>query len=136
VTGACMLSRRRAFEEAGGFDETLPIAFNDVDLCLRMRRAGWRIVWTPSVEMYHHESLTLGHHESAARSDRFLRDTMVMRERWKDVLVNDPCYNPNLSLGRGLMFSLAWPPRVPDPAKVLAGSAPESISRTSELKSG
>jgi GT2 family glycosyltransferase len=136
VTAACMLADRQTFESVGGFDEALPVAFNDVDLCIRIRRGRKRIVWTPSVEMYHHESLTFGHHASAARRDQFRHDVKVMQERWKEVLFGDPCYNPNLSLKRGMMFSLAWPPRVPEAEKVLSGRGTASISRTSELPSG
>jgi GT2 family glycosyltransferase len=133
VTGACMLVSRKVFEDVGGFDETLPIAFNDIDLCIRIRRAGWRMVWTPSVEMYHHESLSLGHYNSAERYEQFLMDVRAMRERWQDTLEADPCYNPNLSLVPGLMFSLAWPPRLPDLHHMIASRTMQSISRTSDL---
>jgi O-antigen biosynthesis protein len=133
LTAACLLVRRTTFEEAGGFDETLPVAFNDVDLCIRIRRSGARIVWTPTVEMYHHESFTLGHHDSAQRRGEFLHAVMAMRERWKDVLEADPCYNPNLSLLRGATFALAWPPRMPTALEIVSSPAITSISRTSTL---
>jgi O-antigen biosynthesis protein len=130
VTAACMLVRRKVFEQVGGFDETLPVAFNDLDLCMRIRQTGARIVWTPTVEMYHHESLTFGHDDSAARSDQFRND---MWERWRDVLEGDPYYSPNFSLVRGSMFSLAWPPRVPSPQRLVTDCTKVSISRTSQL---
>jgi GT2 family glycosyltransferase len=94
VTGACLLTRRDVFEEIGGFDEErLPVAFNDVDLCLKMRRAGYLIVYTPFAKLYHHESA------SRRRSVEAL-ETEVMRERWPEYLQRDPYYNPNLSRER------------------------------------
>ncbi len=91
VTGACLLTRREVFDEMGGFDEErLPVTFNDVDLCLKMRRAGYLVVYTPFAKLYHHESATRRRSEEA-------RETGVMRERWSDFLARDPCYNPNLS---------------------------------------
>lgn len=131
VTGACVAIRREVFDAAGGFDETLPIAFNDVDLCLKIRRKGDRIIWTPSVEMYHHESMTFGAHDSLDRLRSFMRDVEAMRHRWGEVLTSDPCYNPNLTTS-GQMFLLALPPRVPRLGQVLARH--ESISRTAGLK--
>jgi GT2 family glycosyltransferase/glycosyltransferase involved in cell wall biosynthesis len=109
VTAACAVVRREAFEKVGRFDETLPCAFNDVDLCLKLRRDGWRIIWTPAAEMYHVESLTFGHHASAERADQFQRDWAEMRTRWSVELDADPFYNPNLSLIA--FFDLAFPPR-------------------------
>ena len=94
VTGACLLTRREVFDEVGGFDEErLPVTFSDVDLCLKMRRAGYLIVYTPFAKLYHHESA------SRRRSVEAL-ETEVMRERWPDLLERDPYYNPNLSRER------------------------------------
>ena len=94
VTGACLLTRRDVFEEVGGFDEErLPVTFNDVDLCLKMRQAGYLIVYTPFAKLYHHESAT------RRRSVEAL-ETEVMRERWPELLARDPYYNPNLSRER------------------------------------
>lgn len=128
-----MAVKRGVFDAVGGFDETLPIAFNDVDLCIRIRQTGARIVWTPTVEMYHHELLSLGRHDLPARRGQFRRDVKVLQARWRDVLASDPCYNPNLSLTAGATFSLAWPPRVPDPMQILSHGIPIGISRTSRL---
>lgn len=97
VTAAAMVMPRRLFEALGGFDEALPCAFNDVDLCLRIRRAGQRILWTPQAELYHHESLTFGPHDSPERTGQFLKDVAEMRRRWATALDADPFYNPNLS---------------------------------------
>jgi len=94
VTGACLLTRREVFDEVGGFDEEqLPVTFSDVDLCLKMRRAGYRVVYVPFAKLYHHESAT-------RRPAVEPLETEVMRERWSDVLEHDPYYNPNLSRER------------------------------------
>ncbi len=94
VTGACLLTRRDVFIEVGGFDEErLPMAFNDVDLCLKMRRAGYLIVYTPFAKLYRHESA--GHPRLAEP-----REAGFMRERWPELLQRDPYYNPNLSRER------------------------------------
>jgi O-antigen biosynthesis protein len=136
VTAACMVVRRESFEAVEGFDETLPVAFNDVDLCIKIRLAGARIIWTPGVEMYHHESLTLGRHDSPTRRDQFQHDIRTIRERWKAVLDADPCYNPNLSLARASAFSLAWPPRLPYGEQLQTIDTRGGISRTSRLDAG
>jgi GT2 family glycosyltransferase len=111
LTAACMVMRREAFEEAKGFNEEFAVAFNDVDLCIRIRRAGWRLIWTPRVEMYHHESASLGQHNSEERKIEFEREVALMREMWGPVLDSDPYYNPNLSLASN-NFTLAFPPRI------------------------
>ena len=113
VTAACMIVRRAVFEEVGGFDVDLPTAFNDVDFCIRLRRAGARIVWTPAAELIHHESLTYGSHNSPQRAAQFERDVLAMRARWEHILESDPAYNPNLSFDREHQFQLAAPPRTP-----------------------
>lgn len=111
VTAACMLVRRRAFEEVGGFDESLPVAFNDVDFCLRLRQAGWKIVMDPGVELYHHESISRGKEDTPAKRARFELEIARMRERWGHVLGDDPSYNPNLTLDAS-DFSPSFPPRL------------------------
>jgi glycosyltransferase involved in cell wall biosynthesis len=111
VTAACMVTRREAWEEVGGLDEhNLPIAFNDVDYCLRLQQAGWRVVWTPFAEMRHYESLTRGS-DAGERAEGFARECAYMRERWGPLLRSDPAYNPNLGLwSDGGEF--AFPPRI------------------------
>ena len=91
VTGACLMTRRNVFEEVGRFDEKLPIDFNDVDYCLRLRRAGYRVVFTPWARLYHHESASFGtrQHEMSELAE--------MRRRWGADIDNDPYYNPNLT---------------------------------------
>jgi GT2 family glycosyltransferase len=109
ITAACMMIRRSVFQDLQGFDGQLAIAFNDVDLCVRIRAAGWRIIWTPTVELYHHESVSTGRHDSRTRVDQFASESALMRKRWGPVLDSDPYYSPNLSLRR--QFHLAFPPR-------------------------
>jgi len=111
VTAACMAIRADVFRAVGGFDEAMPLAYNDVDLCLRLRAAGWRIIWTPAAELVHRESASLGRHSAGARAEQFARDVALMRQRWSSVLDADPFYSRNLSLGRG--YRLAFPPRLP-----------------------
>jgi O-antigen biosynthesis protein len=111
VTAACMCVRREVFEAVGGFDETLAVAFNDVDLCLRIQAAGFRNLYTPYAELYHHESATRGYEDTPEKMQRFHNEADILRARWMPVLMNDPYYNPNLTLS-GDPFTLAWPPRV------------------------
>ena len=111
VTAACMAVRADVFRTIGGFDKTMPLAYNDVDLCLRLRTAGWRIIWTPAVELIHHESASLGRHSEGARAEQFARDVALMRQRWLPILNADPFYNRNLSFEQA--YKLAFPPRLP-----------------------
>jgi GT2 family glycosyltransferase len=112
VTAACMLVRRDAFTDVGGFDEALSVAFNDVDLCLRLRQAGWRIVWTPSAQLYHKESVSTGAHYVAERRSQWASEWNLVRSRWAAELAEDPFYNPNLSLDPWVLWEPAFPPRV------------------------
>lgn len=97
VTAACCMIRREVFEEAGGFDEELAIAFNDVDLCMRIKAAGYRNIYLPHVVLYHHESKSRGYEDTADKQARFLREQQVMHERWKTDILPDPFYNVNLT---------------------------------------
>ncbi|MDB5072055.1 MAG: putative glycosyltransferase [Candidatus Eremiobacteraeota bacterium] len=98
VTAACMMMRRDVFERAGGFDEALAIAFNDVDLCLRVREAGYRNVYLPHVVLYHHESKSRGYEDTAEKMARFADEQKTMLARWRTADAPDPYYNPNLTL--------------------------------------
>jgi GT2 family glycosyltransferase len=112
VTGACMLVRRKVWEDLGGLDaEQLAIAFNDIDFCLRALEAGWAVIWTPFAELIHHESISRGRDDLGPRADEFRREVAYMESRWMHLLRNDPAYNPNLSL-LSEHAELAWPPRV------------------------
>ncbi|HTW83805.1 MAG TPA: glycosyltransferase family 2 protein [Candidatus Sulfotelmatobacter sp.] len=97
VTAACLMIRRAVFEEVGGFDEELAIAFNDVDFCLRVRAAGYFNVYLPHVELFHYESKSRGHEDTPEKMARFLREQLVMHERWRTAEVIDPHYNRNLT---------------------------------------
>ncbi len=94
VTAACMMLRRPIFEEVGGFEEDLGVAFNDVDLCMRIREKGYQIVYTPFARLCHHESASRGHGSNRT-------EALYMRKRWGKTLDEDPYYNPNFSLGDG-----------------------------------
>jgi GT2 family glycosyltransferase len=112
VTAACLLVRKSVYLEVGGLnEEDLSVAFNDVDFCLKLREAGYRNVWTPFAELYHHESATRGIEDTSEKKARFSREVIYMRKRWGALLDDDPFYNPNLTLDRP-DFSLAWPPRL------------------------
>lgn len=91
VTGACLMTRRAIFDEVGGFNERLAIDFNDVDYCLRVRCAGYRIVYTPYAQLYHLES---GSHGARLQAPAEVDE---MRRTWGDILERDPYYNPNLT---------------------------------------
>lgn len=92
VTGACMMVPKSVFYEIGGFEEdNLPVAYNDVDLCLRIREAGYLCVFTPFAQLWHHESLTRGRKLNYS-------EIFYMQKRWKHILLNDPYYNVHLSL--------------------------------------
>jgi O-antigen biosynthesis protein len=115
VTAACMVVRRDRFLEVGGFDEAqLAVAFNDVDFCFKLLRAGYRNIWTPYAELYHRESASRGNDERRADRQRFLREESVMRERWGELIERDPYYSPNLSLDSNTPTP-AWPPRFRPP---------------------
>ena len=106
VTGACLMVRRAVFDQVGGLDERIAVAFNDVDFCLRVRAAGYRNVWTPFAELIHHESASRGYEDNPEKMARFQREVRFMHDRWGDLLLGDPHYNPNLSIAAG-DFTLA-----------------------------
>lgn len=107
VTAACLMVRRQIWEQVNGLDETLAVAFNDVDFCLRVRTAGYRNVWTPYAEMNHHESASRGNETTPEKQARYQVEIATMKSRWETSLVNDPAYSPNLTLVHD-DFSLAW----------------------------
>ncbi|BEV11621.1 glycosyltransferase family 2 protein [Asticcacaulis sp. DW145] len=111
VTAACVMVRRDVFGLVGGFDESLAVAFNDVDFCLKVVAAGYRNIWTPYAEMVHHESASRGEETTPEKQRRFQAEVDAMIARWGEKLYWDPAYNPNLSLDH-TDFSLAWPPRL------------------------
>ena len=99
VTAACMMMKKPVFQEAGGFTEELAVAFNDVDLCLKVRSHGHLIVYDPYVKLYHYESKSRGAEDSEEKVRRFQTEIEYMRCHWLDILKKgDPYYNKNLSL--------------------------------------
>jgi len=99
VTAACMLIRSDTFEKIHGFDERIAVGFGDIDLCLRVRAAGYRILFCPHAELLHHESYTRGKIKHDAPTDPHPEDTALFLDRWRDfVKTGDPYYNPNLPL--------------------------------------
>ena len=109
ITACAAISRER-YERAGGMDETLAISHNDLDLCLRVQALGYRNVWTPHAELYHHESMSRGYDNSPAQAETAKEEAARFRARWGAKAYEDPCYNINLTLN-GQLFSLASPPR-------------------------
>jgi GT2 family glycosyltransferase len=101
VTAACMMVRRSVFDEVGGFDPQFKISYNDIDLCMRIRKAGYLIVWTPYAELYHHESKSRGLDSNKKNRIRFMKEINLFKERWsKELALGDPYYNINLTLNR------------------------------------
>lgn len=99
VTAACLVVRRELFEAVGGLDEVnLAVAFNDVDLCLKIDEAGYRNLWTPYAELWHHESLSRGADDTPEKRTRAAKEAQYMRRRWRHRLHDDPAYHPNLTL--------------------------------------
>lgn len=98
VTGACLLVGRQQYDEVGGLDEAFSVAFNDVDFCLKLRRAGYLNVFTPFCELFHYESKSRGM-EEGEKLKRFQNEVALFREKWKAELeAGDPYFNPNFSL--------------------------------------
>ena len=119
VTGACLMIRRTTWETVGGLDESLQVAFNDVDLCLRVRALGQRIVFTPYARLFHHESVSRGHEDTPEKQERFKQETELMLSRWQHALHADPAYSPNLTREHE-DFSIAETARVPSLTETLA----------------
>ena len=101
VTAACVMVPRHVYEEIDGLDEGFAVAFNDVDMCMRIRRAGYLVVWTPYAELYHHESESRGHDDTPERKARYAGEVAFFRSKWgAELAAGDPYYNPNLTLDR------------------------------------
>lgn len=101
VTAACLMMRKSLFEKIGGFEEKLAVAFNDIDLCLKIREQGYNIVYAPKAELYHHESLSRGEEDTDEKKARFSSEVTYCMDRWKRILTEgDPYYSPHLDLCR------------------------------------
>jgi glycosyltransferase involved in cell wall biosynthesis/SAM-dependent methyltransferase len=134
VTAACLVMPKLVFDEIGGFNERdLTVTYNDVDLCLRICEAGYRIVWTPYAELYHLESVSRGRDTDPHNVERSKAEVAYMLRRWGHILDRDPYYNPNLRLDRPA-FDLAFPPRVEKPWRY--GNRKEIAPATAILETG
>ena len=101
VTAACMMMKKSVFDEIEGFNEEFSVAFNDIDLCMRIRRRGYLILWTPYAELYHYESISRGHEDTPEKVARFNKEIGLFKSYWEEELKKgDPCYNRNLTLER------------------------------------
>ena len=99
MTAACMMVTRSAFEEVGGLTEELAVAFNDIDFCMKLRTAGYLIVYNPYAELYHYESKSRGLEDTPEKVARFNKEIQIFERRWPDIMRDgDPYYNPNLTL--------------------------------------
>lgn len=112
VTGACMAIRKDVYFEVGGLDEkALKVAFNDIDLCLKLREKGYWNVWTPNADLLHHESVTRGAEDTPEKIKRANNEVCHMKKRWPNSFFHDPAYNPNLTY-EAEDFSFSTRPRV------------------------
>mgnify|MGYP000656459502 CR=1 FL=1 len=99
VTAACMMVKRSVYEEVGGFEEQLAVAFNDIDFCLKVRRCGYLVVYDPYVKLYHYESRSRGAEDNEEKIRRYQCEIDYVRRNWSEIMEKgDPMYNPNLTL--------------------------------------
>ncbi|WP_063548354.1 glycosyltransferase family 2 protein [Burkholderia territorii] len=113
VSAACLVVRADRYRQVGGLNaDDLKVAYNDVDLCLRLRQAGYRNVYVPYANLCHHESASRGSDVVGERAQRLENEAAFMRRVWGAALENDASYNPNLAIDDGRFFTLAFPPRI------------------------
>jgi hypothetical protein len=117
VTGACLMVQRKKFEEIGHFDETFPVAYNDVELCFKLIEHGYYNVLRNDVKLVHHESISRGYDENPEKAARLLRERQHLYDVHPDFKGYDPCYNPNLTPDKG-DFSLNLSVSQMEPSKV------------------
>ncbi|HIK33394.1 MAG TPA: glycosyltransferase [Oscillatoriales cyanobacterium M59_W2019_021] len=138
VTGACLMCRREVFDEVGGLDETLAVAYNDVDFCLKLVDRGYRNIYLPHVVLYHYESKSRGYEDTPEKLARLAKEANILRSRWKKYLDNDPCYNPNLTRLREDYSINELPPSIAvefDPSQLTDPEvAQNSASRPDEIE--
>lgn len=97
ITGACLMVRRKLWDDLNGFDENLAIAFNDIDFCLKLLRKGLRNLVLPQVTFYHYESKTRGLEDTVTKQGRINEESAYLEQRWGSLLQQDPFYNPHLT---------------------------------------
>jgi len=117
VTAACLFIRRSDFLAIGGFEPQLGVAYNDIDLCLKIRQLGLKIVCDADIELIHKESKTRGADTTPERKERLDKEAKWMRQKWGAILDSDPFFSPNFDKDRN-DYSLAFPPRIPLPWKI------------------
>lgn len=101
VTAACMMTKKSVYDAVGGLTESLEVAFNDIDYCLKVRERGKLVVYNPYAELYHYESKSRGMEDTPEKVERFNSEVAKFCERWEDILQKgDPYYNPNLTLDK------------------------------------
>lgn len=101
VTAACMMVKASVFHKVGGLSEDLKVAFNDIDFCMKVRNAGYLIVYNPQAELYHYESKSRGLENTQEKIERFNREMACFLQKWgNQVEAGDPYYNPNLTLDK------------------------------------
>jgi GT2 family glycosyltransferase len=98
VTAACLLVSAEIYHQVEGLDENMKVAFNDVDFCIKVRELGYRNLFTPYAELYHHESVSRGYEDTPEKQKRFNSEILKMKNKWGDILTNDQYYNPNFNL--------------------------------------
>jgi GT2 family glycosyltransferase len=99
VTAACMMTSKKKFLEVGGLEQQLQIAFNDIDYCMKLRKKGYSIIFTPYAELYHYESISRGYETTSEKEERFRGEIKYFQEKWGSELEKgDPFYNPHLTL--------------------------------------
>jgi GT2 family glycosyltransferase len=133
VTGACLLVSRPAFDEVGGFDTRFAVSFNDIDLCLRLRDHGYRIVLTPLARLVHAESMSFGSH-SHGRECEWNAERELLLQRWASQMGADVFHNPNLAYDMRHPERLAFPPRANYPwrRRALANRTPDASARKTQ----
>ena len=101
VTGACLMVKKSAYEEVGGLEESFAVSLNDVDFCLKLRKAGYLNIFTPFAELYHFESASRGLDNEGEKLERYNEESARFKEKWKNELeAGDPYFNPNFSLDK------------------------------------
>lgn len=109
VTAACMVVKRDVFEKVGGFDPELGVAYNDIDLCMKIRKKGWQVIYDPQAEFYHYESQTRGLEMTREKAERVKKEAALFCERWKmELMTGDPFYHPKLTLEKSDFSLIRW----------------------------
>ena len=112
VTAACLICRKADYQGVGGLNpDDFPVAFNDVDFCLKLGARGLGVVWTPFALLFHFESASRGAEDTPEKAARAAKEMAALRRRWGAALADDPCYSPNLNLDGMPFTGLALPPR-------------------------